>query len=142
MKDKLNVYLSGSIKNVDLSFQNWREECLKAEKNGFFPNIKFIDPNSYFNYTDKPPKTDKQCLDLFMWLVDKCDILLINLDNSDCSIGSGMEVEHAYCYEIPIIAFGSKPTTWYKWIETRASVVFDTLGDALEYIELSYSNIK
>lgn len=141
MDKKLNVYLSGAIKCVDEKFQNWRDECLEIEENGFYPGIKFVDPNSYFNYTNKKPKTDKQCLDLFMWLVDKCDILLVNLDYSDKSCGTCMEIEHAYCHGIPIIAFGINEHTWYSWAETRSSVVFETLKEAIEYIFMSYTNI-
>ena len=141
MDKKLNVYLSGSIKNVDLSFQNWRDKCIEIKGKGFYPCIKFVDPNSYFNYTDKLPKTDKQCLDLFMWLVDKCDVLLCNLDQSEKSCGTCMEIEHAFCHGIPIIAFGSNPNSWYSWAETRSSIIFDSLEDAIDYIYLSYTNI-
>ena len=139
--NKLNVYLSGAIKCVNENFQNWRDECSVIEENGFCAEINFVDPNSYFNYTDKLPKTDKQCLDLFMWLVDKCDILLCNLDQSEMSCGTCMEIEHAYCHGIPIISFGSNTNTWYSWAETRSSVIFDTLEEAIEYIYMSYTNI-
>lgn len=139
--NKLKVYLSGSVKNVDLNFQTWRDKCLEYEENGFYPDIKFIDPINYFNYTDKQPTTDKQCLDLFMWLVEKSDVLLINLDHSNNSIGSAMEVEHAYCNNIPIIAFGKNKDTWYNWIVERCSVIFINLEYAIEYIDTTYANI-
>ena len=134
---KLRVYLSGCVKKADDEFQSWRDECL----NGFYENLKFIDPNSYFNYTDKPPKTDKQCLDLFIWQVKNCDVILVNLDHSDDSCGTCMEIEHAFCYGIPIIAFGSKPETWYSWVKERSSVIFNNLEDTLEYINESYGTI-
>lgn len=138
---KLNVYLSGCIKNINEGFQSWRDECLEIEENGFYPNMVFIDPNFYFNYTNKLPKTDKQCLSLFMWLVGKCDVLLVNLDHSSISCGTCMEIEHAFCRGIPIVGFGSKPETWYNWAETRSSVVFNTLEEAVNYISISYGSI-
>lgn len=138
----LKVYLSGAIKNADEAFQSWRNKCLDYSEMGCYPNLQFVDPNNYFNYTDKRPKTDKQCLDLFMWQIEHCDVLLLNLDSSDLSAGSCMEVEHAYCCGIPIVAFGSKPETWYNWAETRASVVFDSLTDALDYINDVYCDIQ
>lgn len=49
-----------------------------------------------------------------------------------------MEVEHAYCNNIPIIAFGEKDETWYSWIVERASVIFDSLEEALCYIDDYY----
>ena len=139
--NKLKVYLSGSVKNVDINFQTWRDKCFESEENGFYPDIKFIDPINYFNYTDKQPLTDKQCLDLFMWLVEKSDIILVNLDNSDKSVGTAMEVEHAFCNNIPIIAFGKDKDTWYNWIVERAIVVFKNLEYAIEYIDNTYANV-
>ncbi len=134
----LKIYLSGAIKNMAAEFQDWREYCLNSIFSGFYPNLSIIDPNKFFNYTSKQPKTDKQCMNLFMYLLKKSDVLLVNLDNSDCSIGTGMEVQYALCNDIPIIAFGKKPETWYKWIEISAAVIFDNLDDALEYISSSY----
>lgn len=130
----LNVYLSGATKNVDKEFQNWRNRYMEF----FDINLNFIDPIRYFNYTDKKPKTNKQCLDLFMWQIDNSDVLLVNLDYSEVSIGTAMEVEHAYCNNIPIIAFGEKDETWYSWIVERASVIFDSLEEALCYIDDYY----
>ena len=139
--NKLKIYLSGATKLVDEDFQTWRDKCLEFEENGFYPDIKFIDPISYFNYTNKQPRTDKQCLDLFMWMVEKSDILLINLDNSDISCGSVAEVEHAYCNNIPIIGFGNNQKTWYSWAKERCSITFDCLEDSINYINITYGSI-
>lgn len=138
---ELRIYLSGAVRLADEEFQIWRNRCLELKQAGYYPNFKFVDPNSYFDYKEKLPKTDKQCIDLFMWQIEHCDVFLYNLDSSDISVGSGMEAEHAFCNNIPIIAFGSKPNTWYKWSENRASAIFETLEEALEYITKSYANI-
>lgn len=136
---KLNVYLSGSVLHSDDTFQNWRERCNRLQEHDTSLSINFIDPIKYFNYTDKNPQTDKQCLDLFMYLVDKSDILLLNLDNSKNSCGAMMELEHAYCKGIPIIAFGKDSDTWYNWAELRASVVLRDLYEAISYIDSYYA---
>lgn len=141
MKNKINVYLSGAIKNVGHEFQDWRGYCSDSILSGFYPHLHIIDPNNFFNYTDKQPKTDKQCMDLFMYLLKKCDVLLVNLDNSNCSVGTGMEVQYALCNDIPIIAFGNKPETWYKWVEISAAVILADVEEALEYINNSYGVI-
>lgn len=140
---KLKVYLSGSVLKTEKSFQDWRKQCEQTVNlsSMYYEFIKIVNPISYFNYTDKPAKTEKQCLDLFMYQIERCHVLLCNLDNSKDSIGTGMEVEHAFCKGIPIIAFGKKPKTWYNWIETRASVVLDSLDEALEYINNSYGSV-
>ena len=76
-----------------------------------------------------------------MWQIDKCDALLINLDYSNVSVGSGMEVEHAYCHNVPIIAFGSKPDTWYNWTKERTTVILNDLDEAIEYIHNYYAKV-
>lgn len=138
---RLNIYLSGATKQVDESFQNWRDKCFNFYLNGYYPKLNFVDPISYFNYTNKQPNTDKQCLDFFMWQIEHCDVLLINLDQSNSSCGSCMEVEHAFCNGIPIVAFGMNPETWYNWAETRSSVIFDTLEEAVIYINDFYGTL-
>jgi nucleoside 2-deoxyribosyltransferase len=140
--NKLNVYLSGATLKVDAEFQDWRTECFSFQLMGYYENINFINPIAHFNYTYSKPKTDKQCIDLFMWLVEKSDVLLVNLDCSDSSIGTSMEVEHAYCNNIPIIGFGKKDTTWYNWTKERCSVIFNSLEDAVRYISNDYGDIN
>ena len=135
--NKVYVYLSGATKNVHDHFQNWR---LDAEfKAKVYENIKFINPLKYFNYNPAhQPKTDKQCLNLFTWQVERSELLLVNLDHSEESIGTAMEVEHAYCHGIPVIAFGSQENTWYNWVKERATVVFEDLDEACFYIKETY----
>ena len=139
--NKLKVYLSGSVRNTEKDFQSWRNHCQMLQQNGFYENLNFVDPNEYFNYTNKLPKTDKQCLDLFMWQIDKCDVVLCNLDYSNISIGTSMEVEHSHCHNIPIIGFGSKTETWYNWTKERCSIVFEDLEEAIEYLNNSYGKV-
>ena len=139
--NKLKVYLSGATLNTDDSFQSWRTRCQMLRQNGYYTNLDFVDPLSYFDYKHKLPQTNKQCLDFFMWQIDKCDALLINLDYSNVSVGSGMEVEHAYCHNVPIIAFGSKPDTWYNWTKERTTVILNDLDEAIEYIHNYYAKV-
>ena len=139
--NNLKVYLSGSAKNVDESFQSWRTHCKTLTYNGYYTKIDFVDPMIFFNYTNKQPKTDKQCLDLFVWLVEQSDVLLINLDYSDKSCGSAMEVEHAFCKNIPIVGFGKKDDTHYNWVKERCTITFDTFEQSIDYINDTYVKV-
>ena len=139
--NKFKIYLSGNVKNIEEDFQSWRTHCKTLTNNGYYAKLDFIDPISFFNYTNKQAKTDKQCLDLFMWLVEQSDVLLINLEHSDNSCGSCMEVEHAYCRNVPIIGFGSKNDTHYNWATERCTIVFNTLDEAIDYIYSTYVKV-
>lgn len=137
--DKLKVYLSGAIKKTSNEFQSWRDQCF--DYNQYYNNLKFIDPNRYFNYTNKLPQTERQCLDLFMYQVEQSDILLVNLDHSCVSCGTLAEIEHAFCHNIPIIGFGKITDSWYKWASERCSVIFRELEMAISYISNSYGTV-
>lgn len=140
--NKLKIYLSSAMQNVEENFQSWRSTCQMLRQNGYYTNLEFVDPINYFNYIRKQPKTDGQCLDFLMWQIDHCDVLLVNLDYSNSSCGAAMEVEHAYCNNIPIIAYGTKPNTWYNWIRARSSTdIFSDLEDAIDYIHNSYGKV-
>lgn len=136
---KCKIYLSGAIRNTPLAFQTWRSNAAVLLENcSICFKANTLDPNEFFNYTDKKPQSEKQCLNLFMWLVDQSDLLLVNLDHTDESCGTCMEIERAYCQDKPIIAFGSKSETWYSWAVERSSVIFSTLEEAVQYIMDSY----
>lgn len=139
---KLKIYLSGTVGQAEKNFQSWRSTCKMLRQNGYYTSLDFIDPINHFDSKIKHLKTEKDFLGLIMWQVENCDVLLLNLDytNTPCC-GSCMEVEHAYCNNIPIIAFGSKPDTWYNWVETRSTAIFDNLEDAIDYIYNSYGKL-
>ena len=139
--NNLKIYLSGSVRNVNGDFQSWRTQCHFIQENGYYQNLKFVDPIEFFNYTNKLPQSEKQCLDLFMWQIEQCDVVLVNLDYSNISVGTGQEIEHAFCKNIPIIGFGEKKETWYNWSAERCSVIFKTLDIAIEYLNDSYAQV-
>ena len=71
-------------------------------------------------------------------LTDILSEIEVNLDYSNNSIGTAMEVEHAHCNNIPVIAFGSQESTWYNWVKERATIVFEDLDEACFYINETY----
>lgn len=136
----IKMYASGSEKNAPEGFTSWRDE-LKTILAWHDDKIKILDPMMHFNYTDKSPKTTRQCSNYFMWMIDKCDILLVNLDHSDVSVGTGCEVQHGFDTHKPIIGFGAKPDTWYEWTADKCDVIFDTIEKVIEYIIEHYCEV-
>ena len=134
------IYASGSEKNAPEGFTSWRDE-LKTFLAWHNDKITFLDPMVHFNYTDKPSKTTRQCSNYFMWMIDRCDVLLVNLDHSDVSVGTGCEVQHGFDNRKPIIGFGVKPETWYEWTADKCDIVFDTQEEAIEYIVEHYCEL-
>ena len=65
--------------------------------------------------------------------IDHCRLVIVNLDDSDSSVGTGQELEHARMKGIPIVGFGTK--NMYPWeVEVDCQVVFDNIDDCLDYV--------
>lgn len=135
---RILIYASGSEKNAPKNFTSWRKILKDFINELHNDEIKLLDPMIHFNYTDKAPKSPKQCYNYFMWMIDQCDVILVNLDHSDVSVGTFGEVKHGYDNSKPIIGFGSKSDTWYEWTVNLCDVVFDNMGEAIKYIVEHY----
>lgn len=134
------IYTSGATKNIEaddsLQWRKVTKACLEHCDTNY--KVKVFIPEYYFNYHTDHPKTDKQCMKHFMYRLDRSELMIVNLNNSNTSIGTGMEVQRATDNGIPIIGFGN--SNIYPWIEECCDVTFETLEEALNYIEKYYLN--
>lgn len=137
--NNIKVYLSGACANVDTSFQTWRVDFLKCiDDICYEDDIKIIDPNLHFDYQYNKPKTDKECHNLFYYLIEKSDVLVVNLDHTKLSPGAVAEVHHAYMKGIPVIGFGSASDSWYSWAVEECSTILSSIDEVIEYLYMHY----
>lgn len=132
------IYASGATKNLSPNESLiWREvakEYLESVEGKY--DVKVFIPEHFFGYIHKNPKTEKQCRTFFLWHTEISQLLLVNLNQTATSVGTGMEVQKAMDFRIPIIGFGTDNV--YPWIKDSCDVVFDTMEEALEYIKEYY----
>ena len=99
--------------------------------------MKIINPVAYFSYSENKHRSQKQVKSFFMNRITQCDLVIVNLDDSDASVGTGQEVQFAVDHNIPVIGFGTKNI--YPWIsEVDCQVVFDSMHEAVDYIRDYY----
>lgn len=140
MRLKLTVYLAGACKNIDDGGKEWRNSITqRLEKAAEWCNksVEVFNPTFYFNYTEKLHKTQKQIKDYYFSRLRKCDLVIVNLNDTNSSIGTAQEIQYAVDHCIPIIGFGTKEV--YPWIaEVDCQVVFDTMTEAVDYVRDYY----
>ena len=129
----INVFLSGAIKFTDDYGKTWRNIAEKQLKDY---DIKVFSPSNYYNYNNKQDFTIKECRKLFLNHLRKSDIVLVNLNYSSSSVGTGMEISLANELKIPIVGFGNLNT--YEWIVDCCDVVLKDIYDAIDYIKSMY----
>ena len=71
------------------------------------------------------------------------DIVLVNLDSIDMSIGTAQEIFYAYLLNIPIIGFieDEESTYIHPWIKEEVDKIFvgeNSKDDAVDYIKVYY----
>jgi len=138
--DTFNIYLAGKCCGLTFEESNaWRKTIKEYLENNYDFNyiIKVFNPNEYFNYFEKLHKTNKQIKEYFFSRLDKCDLVIVNLNNSNSSVGTGQELQRAVDMNIPIIGFGTKEL--YPWeAEVDCQVVFDTMEECINYVKEYY----
>lgn len=136
--EKFQIYLAGAIKGL-LKEQayDWRADVKnELEALDCSYKVKCHNPGDHYTYEEDSNKSDKEVKGMFMSLIDRSDIVLVNLDYSNISCGTGQELQRARDTNKPIIGFGLKDI--YPWYKEDCMVVFDVLTSALEYIEKHY----
>lgn len=129
------IYLSGACKCLDDCGNNWRNRLKNEIESATY--YRCFNPNDYFNYNDKTPKTDKECMKHFLYNLRISDLIIVNLDNSDKSVGTGMELMLAHELHKPIIAFNDNDTT-YPWSKELCDVVLLNEDEVVDYIKNYY----
>ena len=135
----VNIYLSGVCGNATDEGVEWRKtasERLEKIAEWCGRSVKVVDPTKYFAYNIVKHRTEKQIKEFYLSKMVKCDIVLLNLNNTQCSVSTGQECQFARDHEIPIIGFGSEEV--YPWLEADCQVVFEDMSLALNYIRDYY----
>ncbi len=130
-----SIYLSGACKCLEDCGNDWRKAIKnEIERTTFY---KCFNPNEYYNYKDAKPKTEKECMQYFLHRLRDSSLIIVNLDNSDKSVGTGMELILANELHKPIIGFNDNDTT-YPWSKELCDVVLLDEDEVVDYIKNYY----
>lgn len=135
----VGIYLAGACRDVEDGGTEWRamaSERLEKIAEWCGRNVRVVDPTKYFSYKVKKHRTDKQVKEFYLSKLAKCDIVLLNLDITKNSVGTGQECQFARDHGIPIIGFGTNDI--YPWLTVDCQVVFENMTLALDYIRDYY----
>lgn len=119
----------------------WRRniEFLIKNKYDGLSKITFIHPPLYFNYENKMHKSEREILDWEMMQLHNCDIVIVNLNGIDSTIGSHMELGaiqginrfgDKYIY---VIGIGDEDNI-HPWIKETCHRIEEWNSEAATYI--------
>ncbi len=94
------IYTAGKMKGLSFSQQMWWRSSYEdlvldyAEKAGLKSPV-FVHPPNYYNYEENLHKSDREIFDWEMMQLRSADILVVNLNDIEESVGTIMEVSAA-----------------------------------------------
>ena len=145
MKNTLQIYLGGKMSGLDYKTMSmWRREVATQLfiTSSYFHNTKLciIDPVTFFNFEEKRHQTELEVMKFDLAKVKSSDILIVNLDGLNTSIGTCIECYEAYKKEIPVLAFGSEElySNLHPWIQCCITRHDKTYLDTVQYIKDFY----
>ena len=136
------IYTCGKMSGISFSQQmQWRQIIEAFVKDYYDGNdrVKFIHPPLYFNYDYMQHKSEREILDWEMKQLHDCDIVIVDLNQIDSTIGSHMELGAVqginrfgdrYIY---VIGVGNEENL-HPWIKETCMRIEDNFSDAAKYI--------
>lgn len=142
-RNSYKIYLSGAIGCYEKSGSDYYKTWRKDVDDMFASSIDdCFDPTKFYSYNDSS-YTEKEVMRYDLKQLKNSDIVLVNLDSIDMSIGTAQEIFYAYLLDIPIIGFieDEKSTYIHPWIKEEVDKIFvgeNSKDDAVDYIKVYY----
>lgn len=141
---ELTIYEAGKMSGLGLQqMLTWRIELTKeledtAELVG--AKVNAINPVNYFNFVQKRHQTEEEIMKFDLAKVKNSDIVIVNMEGLNTSIGTCIEVYEAYKREIPVLAFGSNQLyeELHPWIQCCITRHDETYKKTVKYIKEFY----
>lgn len=134
----LKIYLAGAMSGLSFEESNkWREDVIYNLLTYYndWDSLKPIctNPNYYYNFLKQSHKTEHEIKEFDLWKLTHSDLIIVNLDKINTSIGTAMELQRANDNNIPIVAFGNTENI-HPWILDTLMRVDNTLEECCDYV--------
>lgn len=143
-RNSYKIYLSGAIECYEKSGSDYHKVWRKDVIDAFF-GVSIddcFDPTKFYSYNDSS-YTEKEVMRYDLKQLKNSDIVLVNLDSIDMSIGTAQEIFYAYLLNIPIIGFieDEESTYIHPWVKEEVDKIFvgeNSKDEAIDYIKTYY----
>lgn len=143
-RNGLTIYLAGKMSGLlDSEMRQWRN-LLKSEleKYSDMANYKtnVVSPCDYFNFNEQRYQSEQEIMKFDLSLVKNSDIVIVNTNGLNSSIGSIIEVYEAWKNDIPVIAYDENGDyrTIHPWLKCCITRADSCVIDICEYIKDFY----
>ena len=140
----IRIYLAGGMgkfgKDNFEESNKWRKYCEDILKRyDWNCHLEVINPNSYFNFLDKPPRysSEREIMEFDINKVRNSDLIICNF-NDQKSLGTMAEIAIAYERRTPVIGLNEDFDELHPWQIEMCTRIFNNINEMLDYIEDFY----
>lgn len=144
---KKRVYLAGALgcyPSTERYPYRWRDNAVDSIE--LYCDMIPFDPTSYYNYHSNNHQSEREIMKYELRMIEKSDIVLVNLKDLDKSLGTSDEILYAYLHNIPVIGFFEgdvkecKVHPWKNEQIDRIETGRNAMYNAIEYINTYYGD--
>ena len=144
MNDNLQIYLCGKMTGLTIEDMNMWRRCFKDTINHISDNvgakIKIVNPCDYYNFECERYQTQLEIMKFDLARVKDSDLIVVNLDGLDSSIGSSIECYEAWKRDIPVLGFGNHEDydKLHPWVQCCITRYDENYKECINYIRDFY----
>lgn len=144
---QFKIYTAGKMSGLDYYDQmEWRQNIERAvrrvaeDRGVSYSDIFFVHPPRYYQYGENLHQSEKEVKDWELNQIRTCDIVIVDLDTIDTSIGTHYELATADAMNsfgdkhVFVIGVGGASKELHPWIEDTLHRRETDYYDAAEYI--------
>ena len=141
---ELKIYLAGAMSGLTMEdMNNWRIEVRQAllhMADYYDKKINVVNPVDYYNFEKPLHQTEREVMQFDLNHVKSSDLIIVNLENLQTSIGTIIELYEASNRNIPVLCFG-KPSEYnrlHPWVKECITRYSHRTSGVTEYIQQFY----
>lgn len=142
--NELTIYLAGAMSGLTMEEMNkWRfdtKSLLIQTSKLSTTKVNVINPVTYFNFENNIHQTEMEVMKFDLAKVKLSDIVIVNMDKLNTSIGTSIECYEAWKSGIPVLAFGGDVLyeNLHPWIKNCITRYDGDYDDTVAYINNLY----
>lgn len=125
------IYLCGPINGcTDSDAKDWREHVKSKHPNTIDPMRR--------DYRGREAESYREIVDLDKRDVEAADVILVNYDKP--SVGTSMEVYHAWLHRVPVVVVCRPETAISPWLRYHSTKIVHSFEAALAWVSEAVAN--
>lgn len=143
MKENFRIYLAGAMSGLSFEeMSSWRLDVINRVKR-IYPNdykVRVVNPVDYYNFKEVLHQSELEVMKFDLNKVKKSDLVIVNMEHLNTSIGTIVECYEAHKNDIPVLAFGSDELygNLHPWIQCCITRHDPKIADTLKYVKDFY----